>query len=254
MRKLMTAVAMTVALTGLPTAPGTAWAQKNDAAFRDLVKQAMEHYNARQYAQAIEKFEAAYAIQSKPELIYNIARAYEKSLKSDQAVAAYERFLALPGTTADLRAKALDSLRALRAEKKAIENVNQAGTGQGATGGTVSRPPPEPKSRTLEWALIGGGAAIAATGAVFGVLALGANSDFEAELDKPNPSRVVLEDKQSSANTNALLADVLIGVGVVSAGAGIIMMLAGGDDGGQNVAVSPAFGPDLAGVAFSGRF
>lgn len=228
--------------------------------FSALVNEAMNHYRARRYAQAIEKFEAAYAVSPQPELIYNIARANEKSLERDAAIAAYERFLGLEGTTADLRAKALDALTALRREKAAMERSKAVGTPPPSVtnppppnpgGGAVTRAPAK-RSRTLEWVLIGGGAALAATGGVFGVLALQANSDFD-DLKASGADRAALEDKKGSVDNNALAADVLIGVGAVSAIAGVIMLVTG-DDEPSDVAITPVFTEDYAAVGFSGRF
>lgn len=229
--------------------------------FNAVVQEAMKDYRARRYDAAIQKFERAYAISPQPELIYNVARANEKSLKREAAIAAYERFLSLEGTTADLRAKALESLTALRREKEAMRRSQDVGkappptavappAGTGAAAG-VTRPAPEPKSRTLEWVLIGGGAAVAATGAVFGVLALQASSDFD-QLKEDGADRATLEDKKSTVDNNALAADVLIGVGAVSAIAGVILLLTGDDE--PEVAVAPVFGKDYAAVGFSGHF
>lgn len=236
---------------------GEAFAQA-DPTFNRLVQEGMQAYRAKDYATAIDKFEAAYSVNPQPELVYNIARANEKSLKRDAAIAAYERFLELPGTTADLRAKALGALEALRKEKAALERVARveaapppAVAGGSPAPGSVTTAPPAKRSRTLEWALIGGGAAVVATGAIFGVLALQANSDFD-DLQASGADRMTLEDKQSDAQNNALAADVLIGVGAVSIIAGTIMYLTTGDD--DAVAVAPAVGPDFGGVAFSGSF
>lgn len=258
-RIVMAAAALVAVTAGAPT---VASAQSDQ--FDALVQDGMSHYRARRYDQAIEKFEAAYAVSPQPELIYNVARAYEKSLKRDEAMAAYERFLSLEGTTADLRSKALEALTALRREKEALRASERAKNRPSTelppptaapepNPGGVRRPAPEPRSRTLEWILIGGGAAAAATGAVFGVLALQANSEFD-DLQSMGASRAELEDQKSKVDDNALAADVLIGVGAVSAIAGVILLLTGDDGGEEAVAVSPVIGRDYAAVGLGGRF
>lgn len=228
--------------------------------FNALVQEGMSYYRVRQYEQAIEKFEAAYALNAQPELIYNIARAYEKSLKRDEAVAAYDRFLRLEGTTADLRSKALNAQTALRREKAALQSAREVqmspprpppGQGSPGSAATVTQPAKDPPSRTLEWVLVGGGAALAATGAVFGVLALQANSDFD-DRKAAGADRAELQDQKTKADNHALAADVLIGAGVLSAAAGAILFLAGGDE--EDVAVAPVFGPDYAAISLSGQF
>ncbi|MCA9553717.1 MAG: hypothetical protein KC933_26995 [Myxococcales bacterium] len=251
---MMMGLAVAMALLGQD-----ALAQDED--FNRLVQDGMTHYRNREYDAAVKKFEAAYAINQQPELIYNVARAHEKALRRDEAIQAYERFLNLPGSTADLRAKALASVEALRREKAAMQRSEQAkqdldnalppDTGGGGGAGAVTRRPKE-TSRTLEWVLIGGGAAAAAAGAVFGVLALQANSDFD-DLKASGADRTALESKKKTVDNDALAADVLVGVGIVSVAAGVIMWLTtGGDEG--DVAVAPYVGADQAGVAFSGRF
>lgn len=89
--------------------------------YRELVDQGLDHYNNKRFDQAVGSFERAYLVRSEPELIYNIARAQERALRRDQAIETYERFLSLPGTTAELRTKALSAVEALKQEKRAME-------------------------------------------------------------------------------------------------------------------------------------
>jgi tetratricopeptide (TPR) repeat protein len=224
--------------------------------FDEAVKAGMNHYRARQYGPAIARFEEAYRLNPQPELIYNVARAYEKSVKRDEAIAAYQRFLALKGTTAVLRSKALDAMSALRREKVALQKAMQMEPGPGGVspggGGAVTRAPSQAsKSHTVEWVLIGGGAAVATVGGAFGLLALQANNDFN-DRKADGESRSVLQDKKSTADNNALAADVLIGVGVLSALAGLVLYATGSAE--QDVAVTPVFGPDYAAMGIVGRF
>ncbi len=225
--------------------------------FDEAVKEGMNHYRARQYGPAIVKFEEAYALNPQPELIYNVARAYEKSVKRDQAITAYQRFLTLEGTTAALRSKALDAITALRREKVALRAAmapvaTSPGVGDPAAGAVTRAPAPRSsRSHTVEWVLIGGGAAAAAVGGVFGLLAVQANTDFNDRKANGAP-RSELEGKKTTIENNALVADVLVGVGVVSALAGIIMYATGGDD--EDLAITPVFGPNYAAMGVAGRF
>ncbi len=221
-----------------------ALAQTDD--FKALVDQGLEHYKNRRYEDAVISFESAYKLRQEPELIYNIARAHEKALKREDAIAAYERFLGLPGTTAELRTKALQALEALRAEKVAMDRAKVPPVSPPPP--TVAPPPPatgivarpEPKSRALEWGLIGGGGVLVATGAVFGVLALDSQSKFDEA-----PS-VELRDQ---AKQRALIADVCIGTGIVAAGIGAVLFLMGDD---EPVAFSPTISPNS--IGFAGSF
>ena len=231
-------------------------AHAQDDQFRGLVDRGMQAYKARQYQAAVDAFESAFAIRPEPELVFNVARAYEKSLNSEKALENYERFLRLQGTTAELRARALDSVRALRSEQRARARATRpppppppAVSKTPRPAAEVRRPILEQRDRTLEWSLIGGGAAVAAAGGVFALLAAMDNSEFE-DTATPADQKQGLKD---SIERNALIADILVPVGVVTAGVGLILYLVNPDE--QAVAVSPMVTPDGGGgLAFGGRF
>lgn len=89
--------------------------------FERIVGRAMSAYRAKRYRKAISQFERAYAIKPAPRLIYNIARAYQKWGKTDEAIETFERFLELEGGEEDLRAKASEHLDTLRPPEPAPE-------------------------------------------------------------------------------------------------------------------------------------
>ena len=237
-----------------------ALAQADD--FRALVDQGMQAYRNRRYADAITAFESAFAIRREPELVYNIARAHEKSLNSQKALQTYERFLSLQGTTAELRAKALSAVEAIRAEQSARARAaarqaapppaspprGESRAAAGNDGALELRAGPPSPSRALEWTLIGGGVAIAAAGGVFAVLAAMDNSTFEDS--DTDPTR--LPELKDSIDRNALIADILVPVGLVTAGIGTILYLTTGNE--EGVALAPMAAPDGAGLAVSGNF
>ncbi len=249
-------VAAAVVTTSVP-----AHAQQ-DTEFRSLVDRGMRAYQSRQYDVAIQAFESAFALRPEPELIYNVARAYEKSLNGDKAIETYERFLRLQGTTAELRAKALASVEALRTEQRARARARRRPAEAAPPPSPPPAPaaarrtpvevrqasPPTPRNRALEWSLIGGGAAIAAAGGVFAILAAMDNSEFD---DSTN--RAEQQDLKDSVERNALIADVLVPVGLVAAGVGVALFLINPDED-ESVALSPLLTGDGGGVAFGGRF
>ena len=125
----------------------------------------------------------------------------------------------------------------------------------------VTRPPPAPapaparKGRLWTWVAAGVGAAAMIGGGVAGGLALKAEKDFDAEPDA-GPARS-LKDK---AETDALAANVLFGVGgAVLVTAVVLFFVEGSDDGPDtatdtSVSVAPGFTPGGAGVQASFRF
>lgn len=201
--------------------------------FDALVARAVAAYEAQRYDEAVELFERAYAIQPQPELIYNIARVYERAVRRQEAVEQYERFLELPNTTADLRARALESLQALRREIRALEAPDEP---EGPETGPTPPPPPPPEPRDVlgpvGWALIGLGGAALIVGGVFGGLTL----TEETATEEANS----LDDQQlhlDRGGTYALTADILFGAGGALAVTGAILLIVratrGGDDAGE---------------------
>jgi tetratricopeptide (TPR) repeat protein len=55
---------------------------------------AQAYYNQARYAEAIREFQEAYRLSPKPALLYNIAQAYERMGKIDEAVAHLKKYLA----------------------------------------------------------------------------------------------------------------------------------------------------------------
>lgn len=55
---------------------------------------AAKHFEQREYAKAVAEFEAAYAIEPRPEVLYNLAQALRLGGDCRRAIASYEAFLA----------------------------------------------------------------------------------------------------------------------------------------------------------------
>lgn len=199
---------------------------EQEAAFQAIVAQAMEHYQARRYTQAIELFMRAHEIRTEPELVYNIARSYERLAQLDEAVEYYERFLSLPATTAELRSRARANLTALRQEQASLDASQQPpqtpppgpGDGTGPDGGEVEegRQP----LATAGWVLFGVGAATAIAGVVFAGLTISSDTQFQ-EADV-NDDRISLRD---DIERNALAADVLLITGGTVGLTGIVLLI-----------------------------
>lgn len=231
-------------------APAVAQAQDG---FRELVDKGLELYTQKKYDEAIKSFEQAYALRAEPELVYNIARAHEKSLRRAEAIAAYEKFVNLPGTTAELRTKALTAMEALRAEQAALDRAKAppkvevstptAADREGAAG-VSAQVEPTHGTPVLAWTVVGVGAASMGVGAVFGLLALDAKSDFDAGATS---------DKASTVETRALVADIALFGGAAVAVTGVILLLVDGADAAPSeTAWVPTLGP--GGVGLAGRF
>lgn len=221
---------------------------------RLAVATAVEHFEARRYTEAIASFRAAYAIRPEPDLLYNIARSYERNGNVDDALTSYREFIAQPGSTAQLRAKALDNIDALQREKtsRAAKAFAPPPAPTPAdpisVAPVVAKAPPPEKSHARQWVMIGAGGVAVITGAIFGVVAQSKQTDFDRAT-----TVAAKEDAKSSGQTSALIADIgLFGGGAVAV-AGLVWLLV---DSGEEpaVALSPLFGADSVGMAVQGAW
>ena len=259
-----TAALLVVSLGSLASAQDQGTSPAPDLYQRHLDR-GLAEYEAGRYESAAEAFQAAYAVRAEPDLQYNAARSFERAVKREEALAAYELFLGLPGTTSDTRNRALQSVASLRAE---IQAINAAAEPAPADAPDPVEPPAinnnnntvaaqTPRSRrggksTAGWVLIGTGAVSLIAGGVFGGLAVASNNEFEDATLRTE--RIELAEE---VNNNALTADVLLGVGLVFAVVGIVLVVTdgGNDEDAERaqVRLTPAAGPTSVGFMLSGR-
>jgi tetratricopeptide (TPR) repeat protein len=192
---------------------------------REVFELGRRAYEDRRYDDAIRYFERALALSGRGELHYNIASAYERAGRRDDAIAAFERFVAAaPGS--ERRREAEERLRVLRegTESETPEHVEIAEPEGGSVAGPI--------------VVLGLGVAAAATGAVLLGLAAGAKSTVEdAPRDTP---WVDVEGDASNAETFSLVGAIALGVGAAAMVAGIVWLVAGsGSDDESSVAVTP---------------
>jgi tetratricopeptide (TPR) repeat protein len=219
--------------------------------FDQLVEQGLQAYGAGRFQEAAQRFLDAYELSAEPELVFNAARSFEKALETEAAIEHYERFVSLQGTTAELRSRALQSLRSLRDELAAREAASGPDPERSPPPSSVRTAPPPPKKlrRVPEILLLSIGGASLVAGGVFGGLALAAQSDFE-DAAPDDPGRV---DQRDQAQDRALVADVLFGVGGVAVASGLLLwVLRKGPD--PQAAGATSFGFDGRRLSLSTRF
>lgn len=262
---------------------------------RELFLRGQAAYERGDYEDSVEAWEAGYALDPRPLLQYNLGQAYERLGELPKAVSAFETYLenASPSDPNQQRARA--QLAAIRERLGRTSIVVAGGPEgatiliDGEDHGRTPRPDPisvTPGSHQVEVVMEGyrpfeamvsvaagrsvdvdvvlqeeaapdegaplvpiilwgaGGAAIVA-GAILGGVALG----------KANGADTSDGSDADSARGLALGADIAIGVGVLAAGAGLLVYLLSGDDGeSDEVAFSPAVGPGFAGAMARGSF
>jgi hypothetical protein len=225
-----------------------------DDAFNRQVQTAIDLFQKQRYDDAIKAFRAAYAMKPEPEILYNIARVYERSGQIDEALQAYRDFLAVPGSTSALRTKAQENLAALNKEKSLREQGSAPPTGPGGStretrsGAPIGAETTVQESRSnVPWILMGIGAVGIASGIVLGVVAQGNKNDYD--------KAVTVADKNSDKDAgqrNAAIADVCYGVGAASAIVGAVLLILSGEKSSAPQAVVPMVNGQVFGI--SGAF
>jgi tetratricopeptide (TPR) repeat protein len=183
-----------------------------------LFAQSVTAYREGRFDEAATLLDEAYALQPEPVLLYNLARAREGAGQDDAAAEAYRRYLATEGTNeADANAararlavldRRIEERRAL--EARAAEREAQ-----------VAAPaPPAPTTHEVAvapWVVAGSGALVILVGGVLGGLML----DRSAAAQNA-PIQTDAAAAQAQAESFAIAADVLYGVGALALGVGVV--------------------------------
>lgn len=254
MKRLLSAVMMAaVMLAGLA---GPAWAEDVTKKVEELSAQAAQAYGEGDFEQAIALFQEAYDLQPVPNLLFNIAKVYEKTENWDAAEKNYKEFIKSPDADSQAREVALERIDAIKEIKAAAAAAEREKAEEEKKDPVVEDPPPqtvEKKSNVLPWIVMGSGAGVAAVGGVFGILAMGKQKEFdeaETAADK--------QELRKSGKTFALVADISYAVGLVGIVTGVVLLVtSGGSDDGAATAIAPTgwVGPNgQAGIGAMLRF
>lgn len=181
-------------------------------------QRAKDLYQTGSYREAIAELEAARVLDPKgKDLVFNLGIVHEKLAKFDEAIAFFRQYMEMESVTAAERAKAENIIKRIEGAKREVATTPTPG---GA--GTVTQPaqpPPDDTSRgRVDAATITAGSlAIVGlgVGTVFGILALsnkpsGFVTGRDGSYDK-------LRTQTDDAHTQAIVADVGFGVGIVAA-------------------------------------
>jgi tetratricopeptide (TPR) repeat protein len=219
--------------------------RESDAEARRLFKEGDKLYAEGDYEGAVRAFEKAYELSKQPALKYNLANAYERLARYEEALRALKEYE--PHAGADERDVVKRRLAKLqeRAEQQQAEKANRATGDQAPAQPAPSSEPapvapneqPSPPSASLDaasptpvlgYVLVGVGALGVGAGAFFGVRALSTKSDAEQLCNESSGTRrcpASASDALSSNTRNAVIADVSIGVGLVAAAVGTYLII-----------------------------
>jgi tetratricopeptide (TPR) repeat protein len=262
------ALGSTVAYAAPPdTGEGEApTAEAKDQA-ESLSERAIGEFSAKNYAGAVELFKQAYEVDPQPNYLFNIGRVYEEAGEFEDAVEYYAKFVKQPGVDLDSREVALERLRVLRGVLEATRDATKGTADDGKDEPTDKdvivpvEPPTQPPvdtdverkrkiMRGVGFGFAGAGAGALIGAAVVGVLA---RSDGDKAFDRDEAGTLgARQDFLSGAQTKALTADILYGVGGALLLTGVILIAVGySKPKARRVALQPSFGPER--LATSGR-
>lgn len=219
-----------------------------------LAAQAKQYYLAGDYGGAVAAYLRAYRTSPAAGLLYNVAIIYDKKLgERDLAVDFYRRYIAAPDADPSVVERATLRVQALKAEKAAVDAAALA----------PAPPPAEPPQQVIQpvrpgdagrgqrlagWLTLGAGVATAGVGVVFGVQAQTSQDDFDAGTTVTGK-----QDARDQGEQQALIADVLYGVGAAAAVTGLVLVLTAPDgEAVSGLRVAPT--SDGAALGWSGVF
>lgn len=178
-----------------------------------LANEGLDCYQKGDFLCAVKKYRKAYQFEPVGALLYNIAFIYDGKLDDKQlALDYYRRFVNAPDADADTRLAAYERIVELQSDlaKK---------TPPPPPPGPV-KPPPPPPPPVAGWATVGIGGALLVTGGVFGLLASNAATTQEETSDGAE-----WNDLRDSGPTQALIADISLGLGAAAVITGLVLVL-----------------------------
>lgn len=249
--------------------PGDAGSSASAGRVAELNEAGAKAYANRNYRGAIEKFVEAYAVDHDPNLLFNIARCYEKLGEVSAAIEKYEAFIAAPGADTDGRLKAQSSLRELRAlESQGGTRVDRPKEATAPNGDpapnpeTAAAPGASSSPRLLPWLALGGGVVLAGVGATFYVLGMRdhdrvTDAPGYGESDTVHPmTRAEAQDYVDSGDTKKIIGGVGLGVGGALLATSALLFLSAGRASQPEQATALRIEPSSTGffAAYAGKF
>ncbi len=267
-------------VVGLPLATLPARARAADApsppttgalaSAEQLAAQAYELHAAGKYAEAIAMYMKAYEASNAAVTLLNVATIYDRKLHEGALAAEfYRRYVTSPDAEPELVEKATARLTALKAEEAAASKPEASSPAGAAPEPSVAPEAPAPRAAATPDAAPSRGGGVRTAGAVVlgaGVAAVGASLVLGLVAEnKNNEANMVCNGAVCStrdgvnlahdAGTFATASTITFVSGLVLAGGGLVMVLAGGPSRASSaMALAPALGPTGGGLTLRGDF
>lgn len=202
-----------------PETPSNEPKTKEQLEAQQHFQRAKDLYQTGAYREAIAELTQARGLDPKAkDLVFNLGVVHEKLGKFDEAITFFRQYMEMESVTAAERAKAENIIKRIEGAKR---EVPAATAPSGTTQPTEPTPPPPEETRRgrIDAAtIVAGSLAVVGlgVGATFGILALSSqpSSSFVTGRDGTYAD---LQTKSSDAHTQAVVADVGLGVGIVAA-------------------------------------
>jgi tetratricopeptide (TPR) repeat protein len=208
---------------------------------RTLFEQGQAAYEEGRYEDAIHAFEQAYALSARPLLLYNIANAQERLGLLREALENLRYYLEdapadeqpvlerrIRGLEDRIRRQQAEEARRREEQQRVAEAAARAAVAQVGAGRTSEPVGSGPRPPVLGYTLLGLGGAAVATGVVFGVLALGARSDADADCARAGNLRLCTTEARDALARDAtfsIFADVSVLAGIALAAVGAYLVV-----------------------------
>jgi tetratricopeptide (TPR) repeat protein len=266
MARPKTALRIIAVVGALIGAAPSALAQSSDddRKARELYLVGDNHYAAGRYEQALLKFEQAYMLSKRPQLLYNIANAYERMGDYEKAADYLRRYLESP------EAEDVSSVRERirRLEMNADAQGREPQPERVASPAAVSAAATAPRTRADDpgarrwlrrpaYMLIAGGGAALATAFVFGLGARSAAADAKELCDTNGLCPESASDEVRRERTFALVSDITAVLGLASASVGVYLLVRdhrASEKARAGLRVEPRLYDRAAGIGLAGDF
>jgi hypothetical protein len=246
------------------------------AAVAKLNSEGVAFYKAHDFRRAVERFLQAYATDSDPNLLFNIARCYEALNDPNAAAEKYKQYLSDPDAEPEGKRRAEAALQALErpragsapASSPPATPEGRPAAAPGVAAGVTSGAPADGR-RFGVWPVVAlsAGVATAAVGAVFYILGAHDVSKVTGSPGFGNPAQVdpmtegaarQLADSGRTRETIGVVA-LTLGGAALAAGAALFFLSTGGevtgkDSAGAGLAFTPVVDTGGGRLMFSGRF
>lgn len=256
------------------------WAQEADkeAAAQTILLAANAHYEAGRFDKAAAMYTTAFEVSRNPAYLFNAGRAWQRAYALDKAEGLLRRYLELEKRDDRGIRRATLHLQEIAAARKALAEAEARGEkkgqaeGDGDKGGGDKGPGIAPGDgrgvaspgparaiwmRRAGWGLSGLGAISAIAGAWLLASALDDRATLDEALADKNADGKIqglsytdYRPREDDINDRVVRADLLIGAGVIAAGAGLTLLWAAPD----MPAVTAAVGSGGASLGMTWRF